>query len=439
MSALPIESPDTLAMIERILHERIGLDPTTVGSSLVHRAVHRRMKTLSVGTVTAYAHLLATNGQEMQELVEEVVIPETYFFREPEALEAVAQRAMRGTPRATADAPVRVFSAPCSTGEEPYSIAMTLLAAGASANSLAIDAVDVSENAVRRARGAVYRGGSFRGDMQPWHRYFDETPQGFALRAEVKQLVRVVQGNLLDGEFRAPRAAYDYIFCRNLLIYFDADAQARVLGTLTALLAAGGVLVVGAADSFAVRRAGFVPVPGAERSFLFQLRSSDVTDALDAKPPGRARGALRKDVRTAPAASATRAAAAMVGQTPVRRAERAPGANATPVDTMTPLVAEIARLAGAGRLADAVRLGEGATNATDASAGLLALMGTTYDAMQQDARAEACYRRALYLDPSHADALLHLALLLERRGDTVSASRLRSRARRTLDGSGGTA
>ena len=104
---------------------------------------------------------------------------------------------------------------------------------------------------------------------------------------------------------------------------------------------------------------------------------------------------------------------------------------------MTPLVAEIARLAGSGRLADAVKLGEGAIIAADASAALLALMGTTFDAMKQDGRAEGCYRRALYLDPSHADALLHLALLLERKGDATAAARLRARARRTLDGSGG--
>ena len=438
MTAVPNESPDTLAMIERTLHERIGLDPSTVGSSLVHRAVHRRMKTIGLGTVTAYAHVLATDGQEMQELVEEVVIPETYFRRESEALDAVAQRVARGTPRATAESPVRVFSAPCSTGEEPYSIAMTLLAAGVSPAGVAIDAVDVSVNAVRRARAAVYRGGSFRGDMQPWQRYFDEAPQGFALRAEVKQLVRVGQGNLLDGEFRAPRTAYDYIFCRNLLIYFDAEAQARVLSTLTALLAPAGVLVVGAADSFAVRRAGFVPVPGAERSFLFQHRPSQVIDAFAATAPTRERRPrLANGVRAT--ALPARAPKAKPATAVARRTKAAPAQQAPSIDTMTPLVAEIARLAGAGRLADAIRLGEGAMTATDASAALLSLMGTTFDAMKQDARAEACYRRALYLDPSHADALLHLALLLERKGDATAAARLRTRARRTLDAPGGNA
>jgi chemotaxis protein methyltransferase WspC len=281
---------------------------------------------------------------------------------------------------------------------------------------VAVDAVDVSENAVRRARAAVYRGGSFRGDMQPWRRYFEETKQGLALSGEIKSLVRIVRGNLLDPEFRTPRSAYDYIFCRNLLIYFDGDTQARVLATLTSLLAHDGILVVGAADTFAVRRAGFVPVPGAERSFLFHHRPAPAIDVL-ATPPAR------RTKMVAPRARPPRV--------PVAPAPRETG-NAT-----TPLTAEIARLADAGRLADAITLGESAMNARDASADLIALMGTMYDAMREGDRAEVCYRRALYLEPTHEDALVHLALLMEHRGDPVAASRLRARARRTLDATKG--
>jgi chemotaxis protein methyltransferase WspC len=88
------------------------------------------------------------------------------------------------------------------------------------------------------------------------------------------------------------------------------------------------------------------------------------------------------------------------------------------------------RLANAGRLAQAVQLGEAALDGGEASAELLALLGTTYAALADAPRAESCYRRALYLDPSHADALLHLALILEGRGDGGGASRLRARARR---------
>jgi chemotaxis protein methyltransferase WspC len=429
MTAVPIDATDVMAHIERMLYERIGLDATTVGSSLVHRAIHRRMQACGITGVREYAARLAADAVELQELVEEVVIPETYFFREPEALDAVARRASLATPRASAETPVRVLSAPCSTGEEPYSIAMTMVAAGVPSAGVAIDALDVSENAVRRARAAVYRGGAFRGDMKPWRRYFEETELGFALTDDIKSLVRIVRGNLLDPEFRAPRSAYDYIFCRNLLIYFDGDTQSRVLATLTGLLARDGILVVGAADTFAVRRAGFVPVPGAERSFLFHYHPAAAVDLIAVAPVSRSKVVAP---RTKP----------QVVRVPARAPRTVPiAAVAAPAvvaaNEASPLIGEIARLADAGRLADAITLGESAMNARDANADLLALMGTTYDAMREATRAEACYRRALYLDPSHADALLHLALLMERRGDSASATRLRARARRTLDAPGG--
>ena len=424
MNAVLDDAPGTLAHIERVLHEHIGLDPTTVGSSLVHRAVQRRMVACADTSVVAYAARLASNMQEIQELVEEVVIPETYFFREPEALDAVAAHVSSA---AATVLPIRILSAPCSTGEEPYSIAMALMSAGIATDAFSVDAVDVSFQAVERARVAVYRGASFRGGTHEWRAYFDATPQGFVLHASVKNCVRLAQGNLLDPAFRAPRGTYDIVFCRNLLIYFDTETQARLLGTLAMLLAPDGVLVVGAADSFAVRRAGYLPLPGAERSFLFQHRPAG-------GPPIRAtreEDGPRKRTRLRP--KVPRAAVSP----PMSNHRPAAGLPAAPAVATRPLAAEIAWLAGQGRLAEAARLGEGALSATDVDAELLAIMGTTYAALKSESQAEACYRRALYLDPTHADALLHLSLLLDQRGEATAASRLRARARRGVGGPDG--
>ena len=411
--------------IERMLYDRIGLDPTTVGSSLVERAVQARMRACKIADLLAYAARLDADEQEILELVEEVVIPETYFFREPEAMDALARRVAHGDARAPAAVPFRILSAPCSTGEEPYSIAMTLLAAGVPPAAIAIDAVDVSREAVSRALAAVYRGASFRGSLDPWFRFFHDVPRGKAVNADVRALVHIEQANLLDADFRAPHPAYDAAFCRNLLIYFDPATQVRVLGVLTALLVPRGLLIVGAADTFAVRRAGFVPVPGAERAFLFQ-RSTDQPDA-DRWSPAAPHG-KRPSVRA-------KAGRHVIAGRPVKRAStraasepaRSHGAAGAP---MASLVSEIARLADTGHLAEAISLGESALRSENANAELLAIMGTTYTASNDDVRAEACYRRALYLEPSHADALLHLALMLERRGDRSGADRLRARARR---------
>jgi chemotaxis protein methyltransferase WspC len=433
VSASSSDAPALLASVERILHARIGLDVTTVGSSLVHRAVKQRMAACGARSLPEYVARLGTDEPEMRELVDTVVIPETYFFREPEALDALAQRVTSSGAWPTADTPLRVLSAPCSTGEEPYSIALTLLAAGIPAAALAIDAIDVSHEAVRRARRAVYRNASFRGGAFDWRPYFKDEGNERALDPAVRRLVRVEQGNLFDPAFRAPRSCYDVVFCRNLLIYFDTEAQARVLATLTTLLAPQGILVVGAADSFAVRRAGYVPVAGAERAFLFQHRPNQEPDAVTPAAKPKAVGAAagpttRRRIVPGVAAGVTAAARRATAPRPAAPRERFPVPNG--------VIAAVTRLADEGRLAEAVHVGEAALDGAEAGAELLALLGTTYAALSEEARAESCYRRALYLDPSHPDALLHLALLLEGRGDSAGASRLRTRARRGAGASG---
>ncbi len=268
--------------IEELLKVTIGLDGSTVGSSLIHRAANRRMRIRGITHLEGYADLIAHDARELQELVEEVVVAETYFFREREALFALAALVQRQALVPEGNEPLRVLSAPCSTGEEPYSIAITLLAAGLPAERIAIDGVDVSHRAVQMARRASYRRNSFRGETDHWaHFFFVETADGLEPINRVRSLVRIEEANILSPTFRAPHDRYDAIFCRNLLIYFDLDAQQRLIGALVRHLTPGGVLFVGAADTFAVRRAGFIAL-GRDLSFAYQLPSAS---ALVAERP----------------------------------------------------------------------------------------------------------------------------------------------------------
>jgi len=428
-----VSEPESVASasaeIERILLTEIGLDVSTVGSSLVERAVQRRMEKLGVTAAARYAAMLSANEEELQQLVEEVVVPETYFFREPDAIFDVVARAVASPSPYHDGAPLKILSVPCSTGEEPYSIAMSLLRAGLSPGAIGIDAMDVSLVAVRRAREGIYGGGSFRGEMSAWKAFFREMPRGSAVDDVVRSCVRFAHGNLMSAAFQPPQAQYDVIFCRNLLIYFDTSAQARALAKLESLLAPDGVLVVGAADSFAARRAGFAPARGYERSFLFRAEGE--------APAGAAPLVARARPRAL--ALATRPAKARVLHAPARvvappRVE----AKAASLDTRGDFASkralvDVARLADDGRLAEALSVGESALRDGCVTAALLSLMGTTHAALPDLESAESCYRRALFLEPDNEDALLHLALLLEKRGESALASRYRSRARRALD------
>jgi chemotaxis protein methyltransferase WspC len=267
--------------------------------------------------------------------------------------------------------------------------------------------------------------------MGAWRDFFRETPRGSVIDDAVRSCVRVAHGNLMSAAFQPSQAQYDVIFCRNLLIYFDTNAQAHALAKLASLLAPGGVLVVGAADSFAARRAGFTPARGYERSFLFRVE--DDAPACAAPRPTRARPRAL--------ALATRPAKVRVLHAPARvaappRVEAKPASIDTRRDIApTRALAEVARLADEGRLAEALSVGESALRDGYVSAALLSLMGTTHAALPDLESAESCYRRALFLEPDNEDALLHLALLLEKRGENALASRYRMRARRALDSS----
>jgi chemotaxis protein methyltransferase WspC len=403
--------------IERILRDKIGLDASTVGSSLIARAAQRRMSRRGIAALDVYVELLADDEHELQELIEEVVIPETYFFREPDAIADITRLALDAH-ALSSGAPLRILSVPCSSGEEPYSIALSLLAAGLPASTISIDAVDISIEAVRRAREGVYRAGSFRGDFGAWRKYFAETAEGWRIDEGVRAVVQVAHGNLLMEAFTPPREQYDVIFCRNLLIYFDESAQTRALEKISSLLAPEGVLVVGSADSFAARRAGFAPSSGCERSFLFRRGGRAVASEPSPVVTRRLRARIVKD-------AAPRRCTAVSG------ARQPAPATSTGRDAATVLI-DVARLADEGQLASAIDAGERAIREGAVSAELFSLIGTLHAATVQPDRAEACYRKALFLEPSHEHALLHLALLLEKRGESALASKLRSRARRAL-------
>ena len=428
---------DGLADVELVLRLEIGLDSSTVGSSLVQRAALRRMQKRGYESLASYARLISDDARELQELVEEVVVPETYFFREPDAIANVVRHALASTPRPSAVAPLRVLSVPCSSGEEPYSVAMALLSGGLEPDAIAIDAMDVSLEAVRRTREGIYRDGSFRGEIGEWKQYFVTTSRGRELEQRVRSVVRVAHGNIVDASFAPPRDQYDVIFCRNLLIYFDTDAQTRALANLTALLTPAGLLVVGSADSFAARRAGFEPLSGCERSFLFRRKrpevareaSSDVGDRRRSPlPPLRARPATR--VAAKPASPKMRAASPGV---------TGASAVAAPTSGAASPLHEIARLANEGLLSSAIAVGERALRDGAPSAELFALMGTTYAAVPDLVSAERCYRRALFLEPKNEEALLHLSLMFHQRGEKTLAKRFRSRAQRFFGALGLTA
>ncbi|WP_082408718.1 CheR family methyltransferase [Verrucomicrobium spinosum] len=247
--------------ITNLLKESIGVDAATMGKSVVTNAVRQRMAACGLQETGAYWNLLRRSDEELAQLVELVVVPETWFFRDPAAYAALVHHVRQEWGPAHPTGRLRVLSAPCSTGEEPYTIAMALLDAGLPAMRFQIDAIDISERALARARRAVYGRNAFRGsDVGFRERYFREEQGLHRLTPLVRECVDFRQANLVSDDPLPGAGSYDAIFCRNVLIYFDAPTQERVIRALDRLLAPEGLLFVGPAETFLTRSAGFTSV-----------------------------------------------------------------------------------------------------------------------------------------------------------------------------------
>ena len=410
--------------IERLLKSRIGLEAESVGRTVIERAVRQRMSALGQQNLEGYWTTLGGSTREQQALVEAVVVPETWFFRYPESFNALASLAQERHVQLHGGRPLRLISLPSSSGEEPYSIAMTLLDAGFSAEQFQIDALDVSDKVLEQARKGLYGRNSFRGDALTFRdRFFHEQDAGsFLLDERVRTCVRLRTGNLLDPSLFAGEPSYDFIFCRNLLIYFDRPTQVRVLELLKRQLQEGGTLFIGPAEASLASQNGLQAL-GRQQTFAFRLAPAQTPiSAASRAPAPRSRPAVATVPRPVPPSRPR----------PLGRTLSA----AVPATVVTDTWADVASLANAGRTDEARQRTEQHLQQNGPSATAYYWLGLLCDAAGQGDQACAYYRKAIYLEPQHREALTHLAAHLEAQGDPAGAQRLYRRAQNPEVGEG---
>jgi chemotaxis protein methyltransferase WspC len=403
------------------LKERIGLDVTSVGPAIIERAVRQRSAALAAQTADEYWRTLQGSSDEQQALIESVIVPETWFFRYPESFATLAKLASKRLAELNNMRALRILSLPCSTGEEPYSIAMALLDAGFKPHQFKVEGMDVSPLSVEKARRALYGKNSFRGeDIAFRDRHFTADSDGYRLSPRVLDQVRLQVGNLLDPALLAHESPYDFVFCRNLLIYFDLATQKQVFEVLKRLTHVDGVLFIGPAEGSLLGRQGMRSI-GIPQSFAFSRQPSGEPEPLPVflptplPIPAPVRKVVPPPVSRRPFASAT----------PTALAPR-PGT----ADAAT-LLANIAALANEGKSAEARAACERYLRSHEPVAQVFYWLGLLSDVAGSVLEAQGYYRKALYLEPQHPDALMHLAALLQSQGDTAGATRLQERAARS--------
>ncbi len=398
------------------LKDRIGLDVASVGEAIIERAVRQRSQTVQAQTAQEYWQHLQSSHDEQQALIEAVIVPETWFFRYPESFATLARLAKERLATIKQMRALRILSLPCSTGEEPYSIAMALLDAGLAPHQFKVLGLDVSPLSVERAKRGVYGKNSFRGgDIEFRERHFSEQPDGFHIAERVREQVRLQVGNLLDPALLANEPSYDFVFCRNLLIYFDQPTQKQVFDVLKRLTHEDGVLFIGPAEGSLLGRHGMRSI-GVPQSFAFSRHAEPVKPEPVFVPlpiPPRSAAPIPAKPRPFSTVSAQ--------VVPIK----------APHSDAGDLLSRIATLANEGKSAEARAACEQYLSNHPPAAQVFYWLGLLSDVAGSALEAQGYYRKALYLEPQHPQALMHLAALLESQGDSAGARRLQARAARS--------
>lgn len=216
-------------------------------------ALCRRMAALDIDRYEPYHTLLLRDQGELLRLTELLTVNETYFFREPDHLNLMVDTLVPEFMASRNQGPVRILSAGCSTGEEPYTIAIMLRERfGISSERLfAITGVDIDSTVIAAAKQGVYGRGSFRGmDSTLRERYFEPYGPGkFRVCSSVRNQVAFEVVNLLGAAYPQRMQLPDIILYRNVSIYFPGQVQREIFGKLAELLVEGGCLLVGASET----------------------------------------------------------------------------------------------------------------------------------------------------------------------------------------------
>lgn len=242
-------------LFQKFIYDRAGIKIDFSKVTLVSNRIRRRLKVGGYEDFDSYYRLLTSKagGVELEGFLDAITTNETSFFRTPSNFEWLkkdyVKELLKDKLEGKRPASLRIWSAACSSGEEPYSIAMCLSDLYLTLRDwkFHILGTDISESSLKLAREAVYRMRTMQElDSANIKRYFsEEAPDQYRLRPSISQMVRFKNHNLMQ---RLPEPPFDCIWLRNVLIYFDKESKTKVIENLIHSLVRGGYLVVGPSE-----------------------------------------------------------------------------------------------------------------------------------------------------------------------------------------------
>ena len=456
MSPGALVSREFVGAAEEFVRQRTGLVFREARRSALEAALATSMRRAKLSEPEAYLGRLDVEPALLDDLVADITVGETYFFREPQQFAVIRHQVipalLAGRPR---DRPLRAWSAGCATGEEPYTLAMVLREQGLEGAAHVV-ATDLSRTALAQARRAVYTRWSLRGVSDHIVRtYFEHVGNRFALAPAVRDAVDFRYLNLAEDTYPSLSTGIwgmDLILCRNVLIYFDVETVALVARRLMDSLSHDGWLLLGASDpplgelvpcGVVVTDAGLAycrPDRGASRGSAWTVTTPPraippLPTSLPPKGPAPPldTGELAPIV---PGQEASDGPADAVRSYAERNYERAAELASRLVqhDGSDPTlwIVLVRALANRGEMEAAGQMCAAALDRHRTSAELAYLHAVLLTEAGRHADAATAARRALYLDRGLVVARLVLGGALARLGDTENARRAFRNAQRAL-------
>lgn len=250
-------SQEEFQLLRDFIYSYCGLSFDIESKYILEKRLNKRITELQLQSFKDYYYRLrysSDSDEELAQVVDLLTTNETYFFREGFQLKTfvdeILPEVMRKK-RGTGERHLRIWSAGCSSGEEPYTIAMLLLQMPEMRRwNIEIVATDISRKILTLAREGLYGKNSFRSTDEFYlNRYFAENEGKLEISDQVRQLVSIRHLNLLEAERVAELGKMDVIFCRNVIIYFDLEAKKKVINSLHDRLQDGGFLLLGHSES----------------------------------------------------------------------------------------------------------------------------------------------------------------------------------------------
>lgn len=418
---------DPLQKIENLLNLKIGLSTETIGQSAILSAVRTRMDEIDIESIAEYANIVKTCIDELTALTEECVVPETWFFRDGEPFEYLKSQIALLVSR---HGKLNILSMPCSTGEEPYSIAITLLEAGLTPEQFHITAVDISEVALAAAHRAVYSKYSFRGIQNPniISKYFTHKDDHYSLKDCVKQQVNFKQLNIIEVDKTCIYHHYHIVFCRNLLIYFDQNQKIATYQNIYNMMHPNGLLIMGHAESATTPMALFKN-NNVEKSFSFTRREpgeyeKEMSNKLTKNSANKT--GIKKKPRIRLHQSTKNKKPVPTTEVKSKPEKHKRDLKSDPFTA----IREARLLADQGKFELAIEICNHYTDNHDVGDDAWYLLGLINDGEDNIPSSEECFRKAIYLNPHHYEALVNLSLLLKSDGNEIAAKQFMQRANR---------